>query len=251
MDMNTKTAVFPGNWSKGAGLLVALLAFATLAWASDEPWKAKSYQQWTDRDLENIFAYSPWSHTVALTRTWLPLKAEELPQMISGKGKQLPEGLAQSDEGRLGSEVKFNVYWSSSRVMREASVRKAVLHGGKSESEMEKFLNQPVDEYQIVVQGEDMAPFVRKDERFYQANAYLQLKKTKQKISPSHVRYERDAQGVRVVAVIFFFPRKTSSGDPVIVADEKSVEFNCKIEGSTFRVNFDPQKMLDQVGPDL
>ena len=240
--------VVPGKASK---LFVVLLIFGAVAWSGDELWKRKPYQQWTDKDLENIFAYSPWSRTAALTRTWLPLKAEELPQLISGDGRQLPKGLAQSDEGKLGAEVNFNVYWNSSRVMREASARKAVLHGGKSESDAEKFLNQPSDEYQIVVQGEDMAPFVRKDEKFYQANAYIQTKKTKQKISPSHVRYERDEKGALVTAAIFFFPKKTSSGDSVIASDEKNVEFNCKIEGSTFRVNFEPQRMVEQLGLDL
>jgi hypothetical protein len=249
--MPIKLAVFPNNWSRGAALLLALLAFAALAWASDEPWRGKPYQQWTEKDLERIFAYSPWSRTVELTRTWLPLKAEELPQMIAGGVRKLPKGLEKSDEGTLGAEVNFNVYWMSSRVMREASARKAVLHGEKNESDVEKFLNQPGDEYQIVIQGEDMAPFVRKDEKFYQANAYLQTKKTKQKVSPNHVHYERDETGVLVTAAIFFFPRKTTSGDSVIAADEKGVEFNCKIEGSTFRVNFEPQKMVDQIGPDL
>jgi hypothetical protein len=77
------------------------------------------------------------------------------------------------------------------------------------------------------------------------------MKKTKLKLSPSHVRYERDAQGVLVTAAIFFFPKKTPAGDPTISADEKSVAFNCKLEGSTLQVNFEPQKMVDSSGPDL
>jgi hypothetical protein len=229
--------------------LVLLLAVAALG--GDEPWKGKPYQLWTEKDLERIFAYSPWSRTVALTRTWLPLKAEELPQLISGGVRQLPKGLEQSDEGRLGAEVNFNIYWMSSRVMRAASARKAALQGEKKDVDLEKYASQPQEEIQIVIQSEDMIPFIRKDEKFFQAKAFLQPKKSKQRISPSHVQFERDAQGILVKAAIFFFPRKMPSGDPLIPPDEKSVEFTCPVEGSTLRVNFEPQKMTDQNGPAL
>jgi hypothetical protein len=232
-------------------LFAAVLIFAAFAWASDEPWKGKPYQQWTEKDLERIFAYSPWSLKSELTRTWLPLKAEELPQMIAGGVRKLPKGLEQSDEGRLGAEVNFNVYWMSSRVMRQASARQGILKKQTDEAKTDGYVNQPLDEYQIVIQGEDMVPFVRKDEKFFQANAYLQLRKSKQKIYPSHVRYERDKDGILVTAAVFFFPKKTASGDPVIAADEKSVEFTCQVEGSTLRVAFEPQKMVDQKGSDL
>lgn len=33
--------------------------------------------------------------------------------------------------------------------------------------------------------------------------------------------------------------------------DEKSVAFNCNLEGQTLRVNFEPQKIVDSTGPDL
>jgi len=160
-------------------------------------------------------------------------------------------GPAQSAAGGTptGDELNFNVYWASSRIMRAASARKSVLHGGK-EVDVAKYANEPQEEYQIVVQSEDMAPFVRHDESFYQANAFLEIKKNKQKISPSHVRYERDEKG-QVAAAVFLFPKQTSSGEPTVPADEKNVEFNCKIEGSRLRVNFDPQKMVDSSGPAL
>ena len=58
-------------------------------------------------------------------------------------------------------------------------------------------------------------------------------------------------QGQLVTTAIFFFPKKTASGDPTIALDEKSVEFNCKIEGQPRRVNFEPQKMVDSKGLDL
>lgn len=113
-----------------------------------------------------------------------------------------------------------------------------------------KYASDPQEEYQVVVQSEDMAPFVRHDEKFFQDNSFLDLKKTKQKIPPSHVRYERDDKGL-VAAAVFFFPKKTAAGEPTVPSDEKNVEFSCKLEGSKLSVSFDPQKMADSQGPAL
>jgi hypothetical protein len=255
-----------GRMKKTATLIFAALAFATLAWASDPPWKGKPYDQWTDKDLEKIFTDSPWSRMGMVTRTWAPLISKGAPT-----GPSSPAGGAQPNSpmpgGRpggaggargpsegggvpTGDELSFNVYWASSRIMRAASARKSVLHGGKQDVDVAKYANDPQEEYQIVVQSEDMSPFIRHDEQFFQANSFLDVKKTKQKISPSHVRYERDEKGL-VTAAVFYFPKKSSAGEPAVGNDEKNVEFNCKIEGSRLRVNFDPQKMVDNLGPAL
>ena len=238
-------------------LLFTALVFAALALASDPPWKGKPYDQWTDKDLEKIFTDSPWARIGTVTRTWTPLTSsggstggtQPNSPMPGGRpgGVAAPSG---SDAGGAGDELRFNVYWASSRTMRAASARKSILHGGKQDVDVAKYASEPQEEYQIVVQSEDMAPFARHDEKFYQDNSFLDVKKTKQKISPSHVRYERDDRGVAAAAV-FFFPKKTASGEPTVANDEKNVEFNCKIEGSRLRVNFDPQKMVDNQGPSL
>jgi hypothetical protein len=151
----------------------------------------------------------------------------------------------------VGGELNFYVYWASSRVMRAASARKAILHGEKKDVDVGKYASVPQDEIQVLIQSEDMAPFTRKDEKFFQANAFLQPKKSKQRISSTHVRYERDAKGILVTSALFFFPRRTASGDPTIANDEKNVEFTCNMDGTSLRVNFEPQKMVDQAGPDL
>lgn len=243
-----------------ATFLFTILVFAALALASDPPWKGKPYDQWTDKDLEKIFTDSPWSRIGTVTRTWAPLTsssgstsgAQPSTPMPGGRpggpgGVTSPSG---NDAGGPGDELRFNVYWASSRIMRAASARKSVLHGGKQDVDVAKYASEPQEEYQIVVQSEDMTPFVRHDEKFFQENSFLDVKKTKQKISPSHVHFERDDKGL-VGAAVFFFPKKTTGGEPTITSDEKNVEFNCRIEGSRLRVNFDPQKMMDTQGPSL
>jgi len=249
-----------------APFLFIVLAFAALALASDPPWKGKPYDQWTDKDLEKIFTDSPWSRIGMVTRTWTPLTSKDAPTGQAGGpagGAQpntpmspgrpgVARGPSESGAGGApsGDELRFNVYWASSRIMRAASARKSVLHGGKQDVDATKYASEPQEEYQVLVQSEDMAPFFRHDEQFFQANSFLDVKKTKQKISPSHVRYERDEKGL-VAAAVFFFPKKTAAGEPTVPSDEKNVEFNCKIEGSRLRVNFDPQKMVDNLGPAL
>jgi len=229
----------------------ALLIFTSLAWGGDVPWKGKPYDQWDEKDLQRVFSDSPWARTTTITRTWRPLTQEDLPNpTVSHAGRTIPDNPGPGNDAR-GTESNIDVYWASSRVMRAASARKAALRGNNKSVDVEKYANEPQDEYQIVVQSDDMAPFFHHDENFFQANAFLEAKQNKQKILPSHVRYERDEKGVLVTSAIFFFPKKTSSGDPTIPSDEKNVEFKCKIEGSLLRVNFELRKMIDQIGPDL
>src|SRR6267154_5274261 len=222
--------------AKSLSPLAMMLAVSTLAWGAGEPWKGKPYQQWDDKDLQRIFTDSPWSRVTTTTRTWLPISSKDLPDKIIGSaGRSLPTELERSGEPSVGGELNFYVFWASSRVMRAASARKAILHEEKKDLDVDKYAAEPQEEIQILVQSEDMAPFTRKDEKFYQANAYLQLKRSKQKIPPSHVRFERDAKGILVTSALFFFPRKTAAGEPTISADEKSVEFNCNMDGSSLR----------------
>jgi hypothetical protein len=263
---HTSNQLFSFGAAKATVVLIfASLVFVAVALANDPPWKGKPYDQWTDKDLEKIFTDSPWSRIGMVTRTWAALTSKDVPtgpsspaggaQPTSPMPGTRPGGAAPpsgSDAGGApsGDELRFNVYWASSRIMRAASARKSVLHGGKQDVDVAKYASEPQEEYQIVVQSEDMSSFVRHDESFYQANSFLDVKKTKQKISPSHVRYERDEKGL-VAAAVFFFPKKTAAGEPTVPTDEKNVEFNCKIEGSRLRVNFDPQKMVDNQGPAL
>jgi hypothetical protein len=230
----------------------ALLIFTSFAWGGDVPWKSKPYDQWDGKDLQRVFTDSPWARATTITRTWVPLTAKDLPnEPLAGRDRGLPATLDRSAETSVGGELNFHVFWASSRVMRAASARKAVLNGGKKDVDVEKYASEPQEEYQIVLQSEDMTPFFRHDEKFFQANAFLEMRKTKQKIAPSNVRYERDQKGQLIASVVFLFPKKTPSGDPTIGSDEKNVEFNCKIEGATLRVNFEPQKMVDNNGPAL
>jgi hypothetical protein len=229
-----------------AGLSVALL-LATFAWASDPPWLSKPFQQWDDQDIQRIFTDSPWARLTTVIRTWVPLTSDELPNLIAGADRGLPGSPSESSGGQLN----FFIFWASSRIVRGASARRAVLHGAKKDIDIEKYANAPQAEYQIVVQSADMAPFFRQKEQFFQAHSFLEMISTKRKLSPSHVHYERDAKGILVTSAVFYFPKKLPSGDATISDADKLVDFTFLLEGAYVRVGFEPPKMFDHTGPAL
>jgi hypothetical protein len=240
------------NCSSVLSTVVALIALVALVWAGGPSWKDKPYQQWTDEDISRLFTDSPWAHTLKIERTWVPWVNKELPEgLINGRGRGLPGSMEQSSDQARGAQARFNVLWMSSLVMRKALVRRAVLHYGKKSAEEDETLKQQPEEYFVVVQGTDMTPFHDKNEEYYRANAFLQTKTTKQKIFPSHVSYVISPDGKSVYAAKFLFPKKTSSGEQLIAPTERGVEFICRFEGSPLRAEFDPQKMVDDKGPDL
>lgn len=254
--MQTRTNFFRNCkiLSRPSGLFVALLIGATLLYAGDKPWKAKPYQQWDEKDLQAILADSPWVRVTTIPRTWLSVAEKDVapdPQINRGV-RQMPapgsaENTARAGEGSL-RELNVQVFWQSSRVMRAATAREAVLHG--QQVDVDKYVSEPQIEYQIILRMEDMTPFAQHNEEFFQISTFLQTKKGKSKISPSHVVYERNQKG-GIQDAIFFFPKTSPSGAPTVSGDETDVQFSCKIADSTVRADFKPREMVDQSGPDL
>lgn len=254
--MNVKTDFILGRktLSRHLSLLLGLLLAATLLWAGDKPWKAKTYQQWDEKDLQAILTDSPWVRVTPIQRTWLPVAEKDVapdPQ-IAGGVRQMPAPGTSANAVRAGEEslreLNVQIFWQSSRVMRAATAREAILHG--RQVDVDKYAAEPQSEYQLVLRMEDMTPFTQHDEQFFQDNAFLQTKKGKEKISPTHVVYEKNAKGL-IQDAIFFFPKTTSSGTTTISSDEKEVQFSCKIADTTVRVGFRPLEMVDQSGPAL
>lgn len=254
--MNAKTDIFPHRkiFSKQLGLLLCFFLGATLLCAADKPWKAKTYQQWDEKDLQAILSDSPWVRVTPIQRTWLAVAEKDtgVDPIVNGGVRQMPapgsgDNAARSSENSL-RELNVQVFWQSSRVMRAATAREAVMHG--QQVDVDKYVAQPQTEYQLILRMEDMTPFTQHDEKFFQDSASLQTKKSKAKISPTHVVFEKNAKG-SIQDAIFFFPKATSSGEPTISNDEKDVQFSCKIADQTVRVGFRPQEMVDQSGPAL
>ncbi len=229
----------------------------------NRPWMSKPYDAWNDRDIQSIMTESPWVQMTTIGRTWLPVSEKDVPpqQLISGGIRSWPKDapnlsgdspavMVRESEASQRGELNVYVYWVSSRVMRAASARQSVLHGEINESDVEPYVRASLDEYALALSMADMTPFLGNDEKFFQRQAFLEMRSRERELSPSHVVYQRDAKG-NLKQVVFFFPKKTSSGEPTIRPDEKDVEFKCRIGDSTLHVGFNPQKMTDQAGPDL
>jgi hypothetical protein len=251
-------------------LLAAMLASGMLLAGSKDPWIAKPFDQWTDQDIQTILTVSPWIQKVTVEATWKPMTPGEMPESApgipsgaqsqptagggNGTSQNRPQTVipAEADPNARtrGDDVQFLVYWMSSRTMRGAVARRAELHAGEDPKEAAAMVAQPQETYRIIVQGTDMAPFQRQEEKAYGSLAWLQLKKSKDKISPSHVDLQKDNKGV-VTSAVFQFPKKNAAGGPTIPPDTKGVEFDCKVGASTLKAYFDPPKMTDSQGPDL
>jgi hypothetical protein len=248
--------------------MVLMLAAGALAFAGNDPWTSKPYQQWDDKDITKVLQMSPWSRTVPVEMTWKALSIEDIEsgQGVSGQAGShaSPSGTGEGNSGTFlpaehdgaaytrGPEADFTVYWSSSKTIREALARRNELHSGGDPKEGETYVNAPQDEYQVLVQGRDMAPFDHVDEKGYAGMAWLQLKGSKEKIMPTHVMYTHDPKVQAAVnGAVFYFAKKNAAGAPTIPPDVKSVDFYCKVGASTMHAVFEPQKMKNAEGTDL
>ncbi|HUO35635.1 MAG TPA: hypothetical protein VMU43_11650 [Candidatus Acidoferrum sp.] len=241
--------------------MAVLIAGATFG--ADEPWKTKPFQQWTEKDIDRILSSSPWVRSIVLPAGDSPggFGGSTGLEGPPGRGPtgannpnnpNSPPSLQQGEQQEAQPSTRtFYIFWQSSKTMRAAVAQRAVLQSKMSEADAEKYVDVTLVDYQVVVQGQNMRIFQDYDEKYTQEGSFLKFKKSKEKVSPSKVEFQKAPDGDTITAVIFSFPKKLPSGSPLILPDEKSIEFTCKLGGFTLDTSFDPQKMKNQAGPDL
>jgi len=239
-----------------------VLVAASLIWAANDPWKSKPYDQWDDKDIHRIFNDSPWSKVVQIgssspSPSGMPADtsaANSSGQQTRGMGGGgqygQPSAPAQTPQPSSTAETPFVVRWVSSRTVREAAIRNAILKGQLKPEDASKDLAQPVDMYQVLVAGPNMKPFQSADESALKTNAVLETKRTKQRLTPSDVKIQHGADG-SIESVIFLFPKKAASGEPSITPNEKGADFVATPSGVKISASFDFSKMEDTQGRDL
>ena len=249
--------------ARKVAIVIATFFLVASAWAGD-PWKEKSYKEWDEKDLRKILSDSPWVKEVRVGAPWQERQREAgigqkpaapgaesrtaYPAEAAGATEQ-PSVQAPAEPSQT-PQATFLVRWHSARTIRQAVVRANVLRGAMQERDGENLLAQEPSDYQIVVLGPDMVPFAQSDENSLKEKAYLRLKKSKQKLAPSRVQIQR-GEANKAVAVIFYFPKKTETGEAVIALDEKGAEFFCQAPGASLKASFDLQKMAAKQGIDL
>lgn len=233
---------------------------AAMAWAAGDPWKSKPFQQWDEKDVKKVLNDSPWSKLVSVPAAWASGDAEGglTPAMPNASQDHSPDGgiMGTAGAGKAPAapgvkEAQFIVRWASSRAVREAALRGAVLGGHMKQEDADKQAAHPLEVYQVLVAGPDMKPFQAADDKAFLEKTFLVLKKSKQRIPATGIEYQRGADGKTVQAVAFSFARKTANGETTLPGDEKSVEFFCSVGGANIRVSFEIPKMEDSQGRDL
>lgn len=250
---------------KALWISIACLACSVAAWAGDV-WKDKTYKEWNEAEVNKILSDSPWARPLVVVASWR-IGGKALADSASrrtgdaaspreasgGISKDVTDSVENREtsggDAREETAASFTLRWGSARTTREALARLAVLRGA-SAIEADRMLLQPIAEHQFVLYGADMQPFSKTDEMSLMQKTSLKLKTHKTKISPSRVEIRRGQDGKKISGVVFYFPLKTESGEPLIAPDEKGVEFECKAGETTFRQSFDPQKMVSKAGPD-
>jgi hypothetical protein len=243
---------------------IAIVSLALVARAGD-PWKDRPFDQWDEKDLHKIMFDSPWAQIVQVDATsWRTPMGTTQPIGRQGAGSDIGGAVGGSDikSSNLQGEqpavdqthpqtANFLIRWASSRVEREAAVRKAILSGRLDKASAEKFLAQEPTDYEIVVAGQDMTPFETIDEGTLGKNTYVKAKKSKEKVAPSKVQIQRDPATKRVTAVLFVFSKNSPGGEPIISPAEKDVVFNCAVGQVTLKYDFEIQRMTYKQGRDL
>jgi hypothetical protein len=250
---------------------LAVLAIAAFAWASSDPWKDKPFQQWDEKDVQKVLSSSPWSKMVeteagtgdgALAPTGLPQGSSAGTGGagsgggrggMGGGGGSSPNtggGMGQAGGGSV-PQATFAIRWASSRTVREALLRSAVLASTLKEDEAEKQLAQPAEDYQVLLSGSQMGAFQSAEEAGVKARTFLFTKKGKQRIEASKVEFQRTSDGKTLRSVLISFPKRTATGEGTISADEKGADFSCTPGKVAIKTSFDFSKMYDAQGRDL
>ncbi|NDQ57049.1 MAG: hypothetical protein GZ088_08250 [Acidipila sp.] len=255
--------------------ICGVVIIATVVYAGDV-WRDKPYKAWTQKDVQKILSDSPWVKTAHVSASWRTGDRSHVPYDTAGTANQAggadvgtystgPGGPTSANSGSMAqnaailasakNEANFVVSWFSAHTVQQALARGQVLSGAMTETDADKALVAEFEEYAITVSGRDMMPFFKATENDLVGNSSLLLKEDKKKIPATRVTFQRPVIATPnilppITAVIFYFPKKNPSGDPVISPAEKSAEFLCSYQGVNIKASFDLQKMVAAQGAD-
>lgn len=256
--------------------ICGVVLIATFVYAGDV-WRDKPYKEWAQKDVQKILSDSPWVKSAHVVASWRTGDRSNVPYDTAGTANQTgaadvgsystgPGGPTSANSGSMAqnaailasaknAEANFTVSWFSAHTVRQALARGQVLSGAMTETDADKALVPEFEEYAITVAGRDMTPFLKATENDLVGNGFLLLKEDKKKVPATRVVFQRPVTTSPnilppITAVIFYFPKKTPSGDPVISPQEKSAEFLCSYRGVNIKASFDLQKMVAAQGAD-
>lgn len=268
--------------------MVGVLATFGLAYGASQVWMSKPYQQWNENDVREILQHSPWIKETTVLASWggsqgmqnPGAQPEGQPQQsqppqggtmgggsgrpmgggggsygggggAQGAGGQQPGmGGGQGDTAE-GRNVTYVIRWNSAQTIRDAVARQAMLSGKASQSQLQQYVDQQPNVYQVFVFGPDMTPFAQETNDTLKSKAFMEVKPSKEKVAPAQVEIVKSPTGGGVTGVLFSFPKQGTDGKPVIAPNDKEAHFECKLKLAHLGANFDLRKMVGKNGQEL
>lgn len=252
-----------------ATIVAIFFVVAGLAFASNDVWKTKPYQQWNSSDVREILTNSPWVKKTTVMASWakggmavpggqqtqgqsqVAQRPGAMNGTAGGSGGMDSRTADQNPQMPEEGQATFFVRWSSSQTIREAVARNALLNSQFSQAQVEQYVNQEPTGYTLLVYSQDMTPFTKETEDGLKSEAYLEVKPSKEKVSPSSVKITKDPGGDKIVSVAFLFPKQGPNGQPLISTNDKQAQFDCKLKMVHIDTQFDLRKMTGKNGEDL
>ncbi len=230
----------------------AALAICTLA---SDAWKTKPYEKWTAQEVEKILSDSPWAKAILLPNyPYLNGDSHETDKQVKiGKADDpvtdplaIPSALTRT----FKPEGTFVLRWNSSRTMRRAIYRDAVLHGLPADFAQHYLLDAPEQlELVLVAVGQTLLPPV--EESTLLKETFIQLQPSGEKIYASRVRVRDlvDARGDE--GYVFDFPIKSTESSHALLRSATVVEFFTQVGVRKFNAKFHTAEMVNRDGSDL
>jgi hypothetical protein len=251
--------------SKRVICLIAAGLLAAAGTCASDAWKEKDFQNWDLKDIQKILTDSPWSKKfqnggnggVSLANPALhPLNIGAGGGPSSGGatagGQSGSPGNSKSGESagapKSDERLDLTVSWYSSRTIREAMVRQKELEGVPADDARKELSMEPTT-YEVAIFSTDLSAF-GKNLNDLKGHSYLMFKTGKEKLTPTNVAFHREKGAVLPTAIIFEFPKTTSSGEPSMASNEKAVEFFTQAGSVPIKIKFDLSKMTDKLGSD-
>jgi hypothetical protein len=244
-------------WRSRVLFAVLLMLSVAAAWAG-QPWKQKKVEDWDKHDVDQILRNSPWAQVITVAYSPFAFtsdrpevgKSVQVGRVIRDPGKD-PMDPPSADSSVWNPEGVFVLCWESSRTIRRALARKAVLQGSKTPAPSEEQMTTEPEDYELVMVAESIVRLPDSDAATLASNTYIQGKLAGEKVHPERIEFRPDPNTGRIAAVVFHFARRTPEGQPVVGAREEAIEFFSQVGPRVFHAKFSPKQMASREGPDL
>lgn len=238
------------------GLFALLTLGSTFTVLAKDFWEDKPFTEWNQQEAVKVLSESPWARTQTVMAGALGGGSQ---QSNSDRVKSLPSvrspgsnsGAALSQAGvsfGAGDSVPLFVRWHSSVRIRQALGRLGQIQQNVPEAEVKKFVETPVEDYQIAVTGPLLDAFNQFSVSDLQGKTFLASKKNKAKKLPlkNYVAPKDRQDGV----ALFSFSRMVD-GRPTLTVEDEEVEFQTQAGRISIKASFKLARMLNEGKPDL